>query len=71
MKQSTYALKLAGAAALAGTTQAYSQIVQIGTHELPTNLTGVSAGPGSTEYYNITTGKTTRTLRRRLRADTT
>lgn len=59
MKQSTYALKLAGAAALAGSTQAYGQVIQIAP---PTNIPGHAPinnpSPVTTEYYNVLTGAT-------------
>jgi hypothetical protein len=51
------ALKLAGAAAMAGSTQAYGQIVLL---TLPDNIPGSpdSAGriPGSSEYYDVLAG---------------
>jgi hypothetical protein len=56
MKQSAYALKLAGAAALAGSSQAYGQIIPITP---PTNITNPSgAVMFMSEYYNVLTGVT-------------
>ena len=52
------AFKLAGAAALAGSTQAYGQIVPITGTALPSDLT-VTPGGSSTEYYTILGGGST------------
>jgi hypothetical protein len=68
MKQPAYALKLAGAAALAGSSQAYGQIVVITPNMLPANMTNPSPSgtvPGAitniNDYYDVLTGKTTNT----------
>jgi hypothetical protein len=53
------ALKLAGAAALAGSTQAYGQIVTVAA---PTNISGFDPNngtPKTVEFYNVFTGVTT------------
>jgi hypothetical protein len=63
-KRSAYAVKLAGAAVLAGSTQAYGQIISITP---PTNITNPSptggTDPGAVnvqhEGYNVLTGVTT------------
>jgi hypothetical protein len=57
MKHTANAVKLAGAVALAGSSQAYGQIIPLAT--LPTDITS-SFGNGNTiEYYNVLTGAST------------
>jgi hypothetical protein len=61
MNRSAHAFKLAGAAALAGSTQAYGQIVLITPSNLPSNITGYAPtypAPLVTETYDVSAGET-------------